>query len=303
MSDIFSGLEDLGFSDIKDSDIFETEAKTKGNDVFVEKKAETKPINQMDVLFDRTVTCPVCDKDFITRTIKIGRLQFDHSDMDLRPMYKGFDPIPYDVVVCENCGYSALNRMFHGITDAKIKKVKMTISTQFKKKTYPKIYTYDIAIERYKLALFNAVVLGYSDGIKAYICLKISWLYRGWKEKTTETLMSASTRYEQESVLKSVKELNDFELMFISKAYEGFEIAIENEKFPILQLEAVQVECLMGELARRLGKYEDAYKWLGRLITRRGVNVRIKAKALEIKALVREEVRNKGLQIEEPADS
>ena len=40
-------------------------------------------------------------------------------------------------------------------------------------------YSYEKAIERYKLALYNTLVKKGKNSEKAYECLKISWLYRG----------------------------------------------------------------------------------------------------------------------------
>ena len=44
---------------------------------------------------------------------------------------------------------------------------------------YERIYDYKAAIERYKLALYNGIVADFDDVRKAYICLRIAWLYRG----------------------------------------------------------------------------------------------------------------------------
>ena len=58
------------------------------------------------------------------------------------------------------------------------------ISANFRPHTeYKELYTYDEALERYKVALANAIVKLAKPSEKAYICLKTAWLLRGKGEK------------------------------------------------------------------------------------------------------------------------
>ena len=50
---------------------------------------------------------------------------------------------------------------------------------------------------------------------------------------------------------------------------------------------------LVGELARRLGHYEEASRWISRVLTARDANERIKAKAREAKELIAAALKSK----------
>ena len=64
MGNLFAGLESLGLN-IKDNvDVYEKEKKE--NQSAGVKKAQVKEIQEEDLLFDKTYTCPVCDLDLIT---------------------------------------------------------------------------------------------------------------------------------------------------------------------------------------------------------------------------------------------
>ena len=56
-----------------------------------------------------------------------------------------------------NCGYATLSRFFKFITSPQAKRIKEMISANFKPREYKEVYTYDEALDRYKVALANAV--------------------------------------------------------------------------------------------------------------------------------------------------
>ena len=57
MSGILSGLESLGLGNISTTNLYESPEKPK------EGPAAPVVVEEKDILFDRTFTCPVCDKD------------------------------------------------------------------------------------------------------------------------------------------------------------------------------------------------------------------------------------------------
>ena len=66
------------------------------------------------------------------------------------------------------------------LTKGQIQLVKDNVCANFKRTgdAEPDSYTYEQAIARYKLALYNSIVKRAKTSEKAYTCLKISWLYR-----------------------------------------------------------------------------------------------------------------------------
>ena len=120
--------------------------------------------------------------------MKTGKARLLGTDQDLRAKYEGIDAVKYDVILCPHCGYAALNRYFNNITKVYAKLIKENISSKVQLHTYDDdIYTYEEAIERYKLCLANAVVKRTHASEKAYICLKSGWLMRGYHEYLEES--------------------------------------------------------------------------------------------------------------------
>ena len=58
------------------------------------------------------------------------------------------------------------------------------------------------------------------------------------------------------------------------------------ELFPMCGMDENTCTYLVADLARRIGKDEEALRWLSRVITARDANERIKSKAREIRDLI-----------------
>ena len=178
MSDLLSGLEQFGLGNLKNMNLYDEPAKK--TDENGGKAAAAAPVMQeQDYLFDKAYTCPICDREFKARTVKIGKAKLAGSDLDLRPRYEQIDLLKYDVIMCPSCGYAALSRFFKYLTSPQAKNIQKAISANFKpQKEAAETYTYDEALERYKMALANAIVKQTKASEKAYICLKTAWLMR-----------------------------------------------------------------------------------------------------------------------------
>lgn len=116
--------------------------------------------DETDFVFAKNITCPVCDKSFQTLTVRTSRVRFLGSDDDFRPVYKGIDTIKYGVTSCPHCGYSAMNGDFVHVSGTQIRLLKEQVAAKFKprSKSVPLLYSYDDAIDRYKLALFRQLL-------------------------------------------------------------------------------------------------------------------------------------------------
>jgi len=259
MNKIFSSLECLG---LNYEDNIELYAKKEDNqDEGINKKKENK-IDINTLLLDKKITCPVCSKTFTCRAVKSYVSKVKSKDTDSFIRYEDVNPYFYEVVVCPTCGYAALKSDFPKIQSYKRDVILMKISNKWQGKEYPQIYDEEIAIERYKLALLNAVLGEFKDSTKAVLCLKIAWMYR---------------------LLEKQKDENEF----LERALQGFLIAYESERTPVYGLSRYSLEYIIGELYRRIGEYTNAKIWFGRVITGKA-DQKLKEKARDMRDLSKE---------------
>lgn len=273
MSNLFAGLESLGLKLKKDIDVFEEDKK---EDEAAAQGAENKPkeISEESLLFDKSHKCPVCDTEFKSKMVRTGKAKLVSQDMDLRPKYQGIDPLKYDAILCPNCGYASLNRYFNFVMSSQAKQIKEQISSTFKYVSENgKVYSYDEAITRHKMALLNTVVKKGKLSERAYTCLKLAWLFRGKRE---ELMKGEYSKEEAQSILEEENEC-------LKNAHEGFIAAFAQEDFPMCGMDEYTVTFLVAELSRRIGEIDEAKRWVSKVLVARDANRRIKDKALALK--------------------
>jgi uncharacterized protein len=277
LANLFSGLEAFGLGNLSEMDVYETKEKENAKGKV---ESEKDAFSEEDNIFDKTFTCPVCDNEFKSKNVKSGKVKLLNLDADLRPIYQHMDPLKYDAVVCPHCGYAALNRFFKYVTSAQAGLIKKSISVSFRGlKENGNIYDYEDAIARHKLALINSIVKKAKTSERAYTCLKTAWVLRG----KAETLSKDLPDYKNQ-----IEALEKEEADFITKAYDGFDEAFSKETFPMCGMDEVTITLLMAELARRIGKYDEAGRWISRVLISKEANERIKQKARDIKDMIRE---------------
>lgn len=273
---LFSGLEALGFDSLDEVEIFE-EKKTKE----VEKEEKVEEFHEEEMLFLKTYQCPVCDHENKILAVRLGKLHSSGIDTDLRPVYEKMDPLKYDAVVCEKCGYAALTKFFSNIMSRQQKLVKEKITTSFKGiNNNLEVYSYDEAILRHKMALLCTVVKGGKDSEKAYTCLKLAWMLRGKRENLSSDGVKAK---------QLEKELLKEENTLLVKAYAGFDAAFSSEPFPMCGMDQVTVMCIMADISRRCGQYQVSKRWISRILVDKATPERIKNKMRDLKELVNNE--------------
>lgn len=269
MSNIFAGLESLGFKNVEKVDVFQENEKEKE-----EAHVEKKEISEEDLIFDKSYTCPVCDNEFKSRMVRTGKVRLIGADSDLRPKYQGVDSLKYDAILCPKCGYAALNRYFNFVMSGQAKSIKEKITATFKyQPESSKVYSYDDALMRHKMALLNTIVKSGKNSEKAYTCLKMAWLYRGKRESLLEG------DYTKEEIAELVEE----EKELLTNAFEGFEAAFGKEDFPMCGMDEYTMMYLLAELARRIGKNEEAKRYVSKVLVARNAQRRIKDKAYALK--------------------
>jgi len=282
MAGLLSGLEQFGLGNLEKMNLFE-KPKKEDEEIPVEKTPAV--FREQDILFDKTFVCPVCDKEFKAKTVKIGKAKLIGTDMDLRPKYENLDMLKYDIILCPHCGYAALSRYFKFVTSPQMKAIKQIISASFKSKPDDKeTYSYEDALERYKLTLANAIVKQAKPSEKAYICLKTAWLLRGQSESLDEKAPDYAEKKE-----KNLAEENEF----LHNALEGFLAARQNESFPLCGMDETTVDYLIAVIAMRFEQYDISSKLIAGILASRNANPRMKDKSRDIKEMLMVKIKEK----------
>jgi len=227
------------------------------------------------IIMSRKFACPVCKGNFENWDVASYKVRITKSDTDLRNYFTPYDPLYYAVAICPLCGYSAQRSDFNDIQPKQAALILEKITSQFRPKEYPQIYTVDIAIERYKAALASAMVKGGKISEQAMIYLRLSWLYRDKEDEVSETI-------------------------YREYALNGLVQAFQTERFPIAGMDGATIEYLIGELHRRCGNLEEASKLIGKVIVMRDIPSRLKERAQDVKELI---MREKAETENEASDS
>lgn len=287
MDNLLSGLGKFGLDESVANNLFEdANVVTKKNADGSVSKEIVAP-KEEDFLLLKAVRCPICDKTFRTIQIKSGRIKRKEPDLDLRPRFEHIDTIKYDINICPKCGYTAMNRYFGPLSSLQGKLVREGVCDKFKtpptqEVTEVKTYTYDEAIELYKLALYCTIVKKGPNSEKAYECLKIAWLLRGKMEE-----FSTDMEKNKDAILACQKEY----ATFYAQAFEGFVKAMSSESYPICGMDQGTVDLLIAAMAYNLGKYDYASRFVSSLIVSRTAGANVKKRAHDLKEKILEKMK------------
>ena len=255
MSNIFSDLDKFGLANIESPELFKQEQNKEG--INKNLRAE-KVLKTADFIYQKKFICPICDTYFNASTIRRSKLALQSIETDLRPVYKAVEPLCYDVIMCENCGHAALHQKFNHISDRQVDMIKDKICAKYKPFSYPAELTLEMGVERLKLALLNCAVRNGDYSEKAYICMKLSWLFQILDQKENE-------------------------MLFVQYAYNGFSKAYTAERSPFMGLSDSTVLFLLGVFANKLHRYDDALKYIANILTSSKCEGNLKNRARDLK--------------------
>ncbi len=187
-------------------------------------------------LFDKTLSCPICSKEFSTKKVRTSRLRLIKRDEDFLNYYNAENPIKYSIFVCPNCGYAASESKFNDIKRHEMGIIKESISSRWSKRDFGNVRSLDEAIESYKLALLTATLLKSTKLELGNICLSIGWLYR-------------------------LKEDKEEEIRFLALARDRFIEAYNTEALSGTNMDDSKLSYLIAELSRRINEKETALSW------------------------------------------
>lgn len=191
-------------------------------------------------LYNKAVTCPVCSKEFEITKFRSNGIKVASRDTDFCVYYEDFNPLFYDIWVCEHCGYAAQSEKFDSILFKETKIILETIKPRWTSRSFAGERTVDSAIETFKLALYNLHVRKAKSSELAKICLRLAWLYRLKKDE------------------------REFE--YLNYALKSYNEAFEKERFPIDKLDEFTCMYIIAELQRRLGNYGESVRWFSKLV-------------------------------------
>ena len=282
---LLSGLEKFGLGQTGELDILNDGTETKKRTTDATKK-EAVEYTEKDFILDRKVVCPICDKEFLVKTVKSSKVKRMEPDADLRPNHEYVDTLKYGVAACPRCGYAAMHRNFTQLSAAQRKWIRETITANFKPTEDPKmeVYTYDYAVEKLKLALVNTIAKKGKLSEKAYICLNLAWLRRAQAEQTPDdTPMNAKKKKQYEAEYEG----------FYRQAYDGFMKVVVTETPPFFGMDANTIDYILANMAVKYKEYDTASKLVSRLITQPNTPRRMKDKCLELKDDIVAALKNK----------
>lgn len=217
-------------------------------------------------LYDKSYTCPVCDKKFKNKEIKKGKTIFVEMNLGLRGKFKPIMPDYYYVVMCDECGYAAISKTFNKITQKQAKKIREKVNPNYKPRKYHTIYDTNDVIDRYKVALYFCYLKDSTMSERGYICEKLAFLYA---------------------------ELNDEEkeLKYNKYAYECYMEAYKKENLPIMGMEENQFVYTLAYLAYKIGNNDEARKFLSKIIVKRNLSTTLKEKVDDFVTILKLEKR------------
>ncbi|MBQ0042689.1 MAG: DUF2225 domain-containing protein [Lachnospiraceae bacterium] len=283
MVGLLDGLSQFGLGGLEGMDLYEMPAKEK------KQQAAEAPVvhvvKEQDFIFDKAYTCPICDHEFKAKTVKVGKAKLVGQDLDLRPKYEAIDMLKYDTILCPRCGYTALSRYFKFVTAPQAQKIKQVISRSFKNTSKnEETYSYEEALDRYRMALANAIVKQAKASEKAYICLKTAWLLRG----QGESLDQGDPEYKDKKA-----KIDADENEFLKNALEGFLAARKTEGYPMCGMDESTVDYLIAVIALRFDDFDVATKLISGILVSGSANARMKEKARNLKEMVMVKIKEK----------
>ncbi|RNB56977.1 DUF2225 domain-containing protein [Brevibacillus gelatini] len=203
-------------------------------------------IDKVTALYDKSCVCRHCQATFSTKRIRSGALTMIHRDSDFYTTFKeqSLNPILYTVNVCPVCGFAFTDQFTSKLAPWQKQIVEEHISSKWKTKNFGSIRKVPEAIVSYKLAIYAAELTNQPHSVKAGLYLRLAWLYRSQANLAQE-------------------------LRFIAIAVEEYEESYIHSDYRRGDKEMTEVKLLylIGELYRRLQKFDLAIKYFGKALS------------------------------------
>ncbi|MEO3946828.1 DUF2225 domain-containing protein [Gorillibacterium sp. CAU 1737] len=192
----------------------------------------------LEPLYQVTEVCGYCETEFRTSKVRSSFKKAAHTDTDFYCKFKTVNPDFYVVAVCPFCGYAFTENFSSGLSPEFRTRFELTVRKNWQGVDYGKERSWEEALKTYKLALLCAQIKQEKERVVAGLLHHIAWLHRekGDVEQEKRFLQLALEEY--------------------IKVYEREGIHVNNARLMYL----------LGELNRRLGRYNEAVRWFARVV-------------------------------------
>lgn len=185
-------------------------------------------------------TCPICERDFKLTKMR-GEGIAVSTDTDFCTHFKGLNPYYYVIWVCPHCGFAAHEERFFSLQEGARQKLQDFLTGRQVNLDLSGPRTWEQAVTAHKLAIYYAGMVGLPASHIASLELRLAWLFRE-------------------------KGMADAETEMIYRAAKDYEAAFMREETPIGNLTELMLLYIVGELLRRSGHYDEALRYLSRVV-------------------------------------
>ncbi len=137
-------------------------------------------------LYDKNISCPVCDHNFPVRAIRASRLRLAKSQKDFREIHENFDKLWYQVWSCPSCYYSAMYSEFNEI-DNRTKEKLYLLQTDYRNSISLNVDNMSPDINqvfiRHYLALNTKNLMKKMDFKVCRLWISLAWLYQDMEDE------------------------------------------------------------------------------------------------------------------------
>lgn len=215
--------------------------------------------NRLSPLYDKKVLCLACGYSFNTKRVRSSFVRVQAIESDFGKVYKEgtINPTFYEADVCPACGFTSTEAFSQSFPNG----TKDEIARQFamwKPQEFGKERTVNDAIKAMKLAILSANLKKEVRVVTGGICLRLAWIYRAIENITEEK-------------------------RFLQAAYTHYKASYETGDYLGTQMTEMRILYLLGELARRLEKNDEAGQYFTKVIQhkKRATEVKIVEMARE----------------------
>lgn len=192
-------------------------------------------------IYRKAVNCPICSRKFDALNVRDKYVRVRRRDSDLCEHYEGVNPVYYAVYVCPNCYYAAYSDDFDEPTDREMASIRDAL-----REAQAKVGSVDFHRRRdsraaalsYELALISYGKRRVSPRKLAGIHHRLAWIARWDGDEARERTC-------------------------LEAAVQGYATTYEHGDVDGPRSE-IMLAYLLGDLSLRLGRLEDATRWLGR---------------------------------------
>lgn len=199
-------------------------------------------MSDFDEIYAVKANCPACGLRFEFSKLRTKAVRYMGQDTDLCPKYQGENPLFYDALVCPACGFAQIGTVIGEIDDLQLKAVRERVTPKWIRRDFGGHRNVEQAIEAYKIVLLNYQARKAVASEMAKSCMRLAWMYR----------------IRGDSVL---------EYKFLGFALKYYLEVFSKEKLPAGKLDEFTLFYLLGEIARRLGKWQESFTWFGKLLS------------------------------------